>query len=221
MYAFGNHIRVHSAEGTLTTVDSGVAVIFSPNCQSSVHAKNLKAANLEYVGWVEEILAVDYGRYELVVLYCNWVMANMVGHNVIMKRDDYGFNLVNFDRLVSLSTESFAFSLHVEQVFFADDLNNHGWKVVLRKEPRGARVVSSKDSMPDIGCLSLGNVEEHCGLVPTSLQNDATPTDPILDEVVVLSSDEVVVVLNTNEHEPSYEDEDEFGIEEDGNAQID
>ena len=44
--------------------------------------------------------------------------------------------------------------------------------------------------------------------------------DPILDEVVVLSSDEVVVALNINEHEPSFEDEDEFGIEEDENAQI-
>ena len=57
-------------------------------------------------------------------------------------------------------------------------------------------------------------------MVPTSLENDATPTDPILDEVVVLSNDEVVVALNTNEHEMSYENEDEFGIEEDGNAQI-
>jgi hypothetical protein len=96
-----------------------------------------------------------------------------------------------------------------------------GWKMVLRKEPRGARVVSCKDSMLDIGCISLGNIEEHCGLVPTSLENDATPTDPILDEVVVLSTNEVVVALNRNEHEPSYEDEDEFGIEEDENAQID
>ena len=58
-------------------------------------------------------------------------------------------------------------------------------------------------------------------MVPTSLENDATPIDPILDEVVVLSSDEVVVALNRNEHELSYEDEDEFGIEEDENAQID
>ena len=70
------------------------------------------------------------------MLYCNWVMANMVGHNATMKRDDYEFSLVNSDRLVSLSVKSFAFSLHVEQVFFANDLNNHGWKVVLRKEPR-------------------------------------------------------------------------------------
>ena len=73
---------------------------------------------MEYVGWVEEILALDYGRYELVVLYCNWVMTNMIGHNATMKRDDYGFSLVNFDRLVSLSTEYFAFPLHVEEVFF-------------------------------------------------------------------------------------------------------
>ena len=102
MYAFGNHIRVHSVEGTLTIVDSGVAATFSQNCRSSVHAKNLKAANLEYVGWLEEILAMDYGRYELVVLYCNWVMVNMVGHNATMKRDDYGFSLVNFDRFVPL-----------------------------------------------------------------------------------------------------------------------
>ena len=61
MYAFGNHIHVHSAEGTLTTVDSGVAATFSQHCRSSVHARNFKAANLEYIGWVDEILAVNYG----------------------------------------------------------------------------------------------------------------------------------------------------------------
>ena len=38
---------------------------------------------------------------------------------------------------------------------------------------------------------------------------------------MVLSSDEVVVALNTNEHDPSCEDEDEVGFEEDGNALID
>ena len=85
IYAFGNYIRVHSAEGTLTTVDSGVAAAFSQHCRSSAHAKNLKAENLEYVGWVEEILAEDYGRYKLFVLYCNQVMENMVGHNATMK----------------------------------------------------------------------------------------------------------------------------------------
>ena len=52
IYVFGNHIRVHSAKGTLTTVDSGVAATFSQNCRSSVRANNVKAANFEYVGCV-------------------------------------------------------------------------------------------------------------------------------------------------------------------------
>ena len=61
MYAFGNHICVHTAEGILTTVDYVVAATFFQHCQSSVHDTNFKAANLEYVRWMEEILAVDYG----------------------------------------------------------------------------------------------------------------------------------------------------------------
>ena len=86
---------------------------------------NFKATNLEYVGWMEEILAVNYDRYELVVLYFNWVMTNMVGNNPTMNRDDYGFSLVIYNRLMSLSIKSFTFQLHVEQVLFVDDIKNH------------------------------------------------------------------------------------------------
>ena len=50
---------------------------------------------------MKEILAVDYDIYELVVLYCNWVMANMVGHNATMKRDQYGFSLPNLSHFQS------------------------------------------------------------------------------------------------------------------------
>ena len=73
-----------------------LAATFSQHCHSSVCDINLKATNLEYVGWVEGILAVDYGRYEMVALYCNWVVANMVGQNATMKRGDNGFSLVKF-----------------------------------------------------------------------------------------------------------------------------
>ena len=92
--------------------------------------------------------------------------------------------------------------------------------MVLRKEQKGAKVVSRKDSMLDIGCLSLDNVGEHCGLKSISLKNDVIPTDPILVEGVILSNDEVVIALNTNDHEPSYEDEDEVGLEVDDHALI-
>ena len=48
-----------------------------------------------------------------------------------------------------------------------------------------------------------------------------TPTDPMLDEVEVLSNDEVLAALNTYDHEPSSEDVDEVALEEDGHALID
>jgi hypothetical protein len=35
----------------------------------------------------------------------------------MVKRDEYGFTLVNFERLLPLSTELFAFPMHVNQVF--------------------------------------------------------------------------------------------------------
>ena len=84
----------------------------------------------------------------------------------------------------------------------------------------GVNIISRKDSMPYKEYLSLDNIGEHCGLKPISLDNDATPTDPKLDGIVVLSSDEVVVVLNTNKHEPSYEDKNEVGFEKDDHALI-
>jgi hypothetical protein len=72
MYAFKNHIRVHSAERTLTTVDSGVAATFSQNCWSGVHAKNLKAANLEYVWSMKK-----YWPWTMVDM--NWLCCIVIG----------------------------------------------------------------------------------------------------------------------------------------------
>ena len=54
-----------------------------------------------------------------------------------------------------------------------------------------------------------------------TLENDATPSDPILDEIVALSSDEVLVALNIDDYKPSSEDDDKAALEEDGHAQID
>ena len=100
MYAFGNHIRVRSAEAQLTTVDSIVAATFRQLCRVGIKDRNLRAVELEYVEWMEEILSVDYGHFEVVVLYCNWVVANMKGDGATMKRDDYSFTTVNFERLI-------------------------------------------------------------------------------------------------------------------------
>lgn len=202
MYAFGNHIRCASAEVTMKTIDCGVAATFEQECRSSASDRNIVVANLEYIGKVEEILELDYGSFQVVVLYCNWVVANMVGRtSATMKRDPYGFTLVNFDRLIPFSAQSFAFPLHIEQVFFADDINNPGWKVVLRKEVRGVRVESSKDAMPEIQCLSLGNDTEHAGLQPSTNPNENIRLEPIVEGGVSLTEHDFAAALNVVEEE--------------------
>ena len=124
MYAYGNHIRVRSVESNMNTCDSGVAATFLQAYRTSSNFRNVQTTNLEYIGWVEEIIGVDYGEFELIVLYCTWVRANLRGVGATMKRDDYGFTLIKFDRVIPYSADSFAFPLHVEQVFFVDDVEN-------------------------------------------------------------------------------------------------
>ena len=67
MWAYGNHFRVQSAEGNSTTMDCGVATTFDQWCVSGPNDNNHVFAHVEYVGKVEEILDLDYGRYRTTV----------------------------------------------------------------------------------------------------------------------------------------------------------
>ena len=69
---------------------------------------------MEYIGLVEEIIAVDYGKFELYVFYCSWVQANIVGARATIKRDDYGFTLIKFNQEIPYLIDSFAFPMHVK-----------------------------------------------------------------------------------------------------------
>ncbi len=102
----------------------------------------LVVAKLECVGWVEKILELNYGVLSFVVLLCNWVKVNYIGSSATVKRNEYGFTLVNFGSLISISDQSFSFPLHVDQVFFSSDLKERRWKAVVRKEPCGRRVTN-------------------------------------------------------------------------------
>jgi hypothetical protein len=47
---------------------------------------------------------------------------------------------VNFELLIPFSVQSFAFPMHIEQVFFAKDARSpKNWKVVLCQESKGQR----------------------------------------------------------------------------------
>ncbi len=100
MFVFGNHIHVASVEEHLTTRDNGVvatfeqAYVLGPNDQRLVITK--------YVRWVEEILELNYGVLNIVVLLCNQVKVNYNGSSAIVKQDEYEFTLVNFDSLIPI-----------------------------------------------------------------------------------------------------------------------
>jgi uncharacterized protein YacL (UPF0231 family) len=190
MYAYGNHIRVRGAEADMATCDSAVAATFLQSCRASSHDRNVRTTNLEYVGWVDEILSVDYGKFEVVLLYCTWAQANRRGARATMKTDEYGFSLFRFDRLVPYSADSFAFPLHVQQVFFSDEEENSAWKVVLRRQPRGARVESRAAGRPELHSLRLGRDEEYEGLRPQYAVLEAEVQTPDLSTGRRLTTEE-------------------------------
>lgn len=114
--------------------------VLGPNDQRPILAK------LKYVGWVEEILELKYGVLNVVVLLCDRVKTNYIGSSATMKRDEYGFTFINFASLIPISDQSFAFPLHVNQVFFSNDPKERGWKVVLKKKPHKKRVTKQVQS---------------------------------------------------------------------------
>lgn len=181
MYAYGNHFRVRSAEANLTTMDCGVAGKFDQECQAGPRDRNTVRAPVEYVGWVEEILELDYGRVQAIVFLCNWVKAISNGTGPTMKKDEYGFTLINFTRLIPVSAQSFVFPIQVQQVFFSDIIEEPGWKVVLRKEVRARRNAMDLASNMEIELLSNGEDNDFLGLVaPSSAVETPNPT-PIIN----------------------------------------
>jgi hypothetical protein len=89
MYTFGNHFQVASAKSHLSIQDLGVATTFEQECHSHLGDQNPMMALLEYVGWIEKILELDYDMFQTIVFLCNWVVANYGGSNAIVNHDEY------------------------------------------------------------------------------------------------------------------------------------
>ena len=165
MYAYGYHYRVKSAEESITkTCDSGVAAFFRRPCRSGRRDDNVVDANLEYIGQILEIVELNYGRHCTVLLVCDWVKANYRGRNATVKKDEWGFTIANFNTMVPFGYESFAFPIHCDQVFFSDEEDEPGWKVVLRTEVRGRRIDSELEEEEEIPMFAMGSDLDFAGL---------------------------------------------------------
>jgi hypothetical protein len=68
----------------------------------------------------------------------------------------------------------------VQQVFFVDDGGNDGWKVVLRREPRGCKVMSRVDGGPNLQALQIGRDADHHGLGGIYIDIDCSSHNPML-----------------------------------------
>ena len=164
MYAYGYHYRVRSAEETITkTCDSGVAVFFRRPCRAGRRNTIVVEENVEYIGQILEIVELNYGRHCTIILVCDWVKANY-RRNATVKKDEWGFTVANFNTMVPYGYESFAFPIHCDQVFFSDEEDEPGWKVVLRTEVRGRRVDSLMEEHDEIPMFAMGADSDFQGL---------------------------------------------------------
>ena len=171
MYSYGYHFRVKSGETSSTsTCDLGVAAVFRQPCRSGRRDQHVVNADLEYIGQIVEILELNYGRYYIVILVCDWVKANYRGRNATIKKDEWRFTLANFRLVVPFGYESLAFPIHCQQVFFSDDEDECGWIVVLRTEVRGRRIHSAAEEEEDSEMFAMGRDVDFHGLqVPNEM----------------------------------------------------
>jgi hypothetical protein len=115
MKAYGMHLRCKNVEEHMSASNSGVAAAFDrvyrvgPNDSSTMLWKE------EYLGWIEEILELNYRDHCVVVLACKWVKARTTRPNPTVVCDKYGFTSANISErtVVGLGPECFAFPIHV------------------------------------------------------------------------------------------------------------
>ena len=123
MHAFGMHLRVRSFEGGLVIRDSYVVVAFTEQLRWRIRNGRSIERIMEHVGYIQEILDLDYRNHCTMVLLCEWVRAARNARFPNMECDRYGFSVANFEHMdIMVHPDSFAFPLHCQQVFFSDDL---------------------------------------------------------------------------------------------------
>ncbi|GJS73633.1 zinc finger, CCHC-type containing protein [Tanacetum coccineum] len=106
-----------------------------------------------YYGKLSNIIELEYfGGYKVVLFHCDWVD---IRSSRGLKKDKYGFPLVNFSRPLihtgeKLQDDPFIISSQARQVFYIDDLKDAGWSHVIIALPRdifnmGNKVISDDD----------------------------------------------------------------------------
>lgn len=188
VFAHGYRYRVRSAELNLKTRDSGIAATFERECRFGLRDPNPIMAAVEYVGHLDEIVELDYSIVKQVIMIGTWVRANYRGASATVKRDEWGFTIANFSQTIPFGRESFAFPSQVQQVFYADCSEDPAWKIVIRTDPRGKRVVASDVDSTSGQLFAHGRDNEFAGLQAPANLSEA-PERPTREGRVIRVND--------------------------------
>lgn len=170
MNAFGMHLRVQTAEGGLVTRDSCVVATYTQQLRWGICNGRPIEHTAEHVGYIQEILELDYRNHCTTVLLCEWVRASPDVRVPSIERDKYGFSMANFNLMDNrVHPDSFAFPLHCQQVFFSDDPTRRGWKIICRTDVRGRRT-TLHHRQPVANGIAIGDDANFQGLQPQILE---------------------------------------------------
>lgn len=104
--------------------------------------------------------------------------ANYKGTNAIIKKDEWDFTMANFNSLVPFGYKSFAFPRNCNQVFFLNNEDDLGWKVVLRTEVRGRRIDNEIEEEEESEIFRMEANNDFGGL-PTACDRSKVDQEPL------------------------------------------
>ncbi|KAK9951512.1 hypothetical protein M0R45_006950 [Rubus argutus] len=104
------------------------------DCYATANNPNLKSSMVEYYGVLKDIIELDYRNERKVVLFdCDWINGRLCRSGV--KKEDFGFTLVNFDLLIP-PPDTLIFGGQAHQAFYIQDPIEKEWHIVVRTTPR-------------------------------------------------------------------------------------
>ncbi|XP_021984396.2 uncharacterized protein LOC110880131 isoform X1 [Helianthus annuus] len=120
-----NEYRFHttSRDESKTTQCSGVSLVAHAMQIASAKDSNPVYGAVTYFGRIKEIWDLDYRMFTLPVFMCDWADSRGV------KKDDFGFTVVNFDRL-GHQPDRFILASQAKQVFYVQDQQDKNLSVV-------------------------------------------------------------------------------------------